>query len=90
MLVEEGDLALGRTREAAVQLRVLVHAFDAGPFTETLEEGFTSVAEAHAVGEAALDERDFRRRGLAVATLFILGFLVTLFLKIRRLPAIET
>jgi hypothetical protein len=30
-----------------------------------------------------------RRLGLAVATLFILGFLVTLFVKIRRLPPIE-
>jgi predicted CXXCH cytochrome family protein len=89
VLVDDGHLKLREARQASIQMRVLVHAFDAGPFSETLDEGLAAVTEAHSVGESALAELDFRRRGLAIATLFILGFLVTLFVKIRRLPPIE-
>jgi predicted CXXCH cytochrome family protein len=89
VLVEDGHLALASAREAHVRLRVLVHAFAAPPFDEALAEGRTAVEAAHAAGTAGLDELDFRRTGLAIATLFILGFLVTLYIKIRRLPPIE-
>jgi hypothetical protein len=34
-------------------------------------------------------EIEVRRRGLAVATLLVLAFLVTLWLKIRRLPDVH-
>ena len=37
-------------------------------------------------GQAAMREMQVRRAGLAVATLLILAFLVTLWVKIRRLP----
>jgi hypothetical protein len=39
------------------------------------------------VGVDALDELQSRRFGLGVATLLIVGFLITLWVKIRRLPA---
>ncbi len=90
VLVEEGHLALADAREAHVRLRVLVHAFAAEPFNEVLAEGRAAVERAEAAGNAGLAELDFRRTGLAVATLFILGFLVTLYIKIRRLPPIES
>jgi predicted CXXCH cytochrome family protein len=89
VLVEDGHVALAAAREAHVRLRVLVHAFAAPPFDEVLTEGRAAVAAAEAAGQAGLAELDFRRTGLAVATLFIIGFLITLFFKIRRLPPIE-
>jgi predicted CXXCH cytochrome family protein len=89
VLVDEGHLALADAREAHVQLRVLVHAFSSEPFTEVLAEGRAAVERADQAGNAGLEELDFRRGGLAVATLFILGFLVTLAIKIRRLPPVE-
>jgi predicted CXXCH cytochrome family protein len=89
VLVEDGHLALATAREAHVRLRVLVHAFAAAPFDEALGEGRAAVEAAEAAGQAGLAELRYRRTGLTVATLFILGFLVTLFLKIRRLPPIE-
>jgi hypothetical protein len=88
VLVEDGHIALAAAREAHVRLRVLVHAFAAPPFDEVLAEGRTAVAAARAAGTAGLQELAYRRTGLAVATLFILGFLVTLFVKIRRLPPV--
>lgn len=86
MLVDEGRTVLREAREHQVQSRVLVHAFAAAPFAETAAAGVASAQRAHAAGEAALQELQVRRRGLAVATLLVLAFLVTLGLKIRRLP----
>jgi predicted CXXCH cytochrome family protein len=87
MLVDEGRLALREARQHQVQSRVLVHAFAAAPFAEAAGQGIAAAQRAHDAGEAAMRELDVRRRGLAVATLLVLAFLVTLWMKIRRLPA---
>jgi predicted CXXCH cytochrome family protein len=89
VLVEDGHLALAAAREAHVRLRVLVHAFATPPFEAVRTEGRAAVDRAQAAGHAGLQELNFRRTGLAVATLFIIGFLITLFFKIRRLPPVE-
>jgi predicted CXXCH cytochrome family protein len=86
MLVDDGMSALRDAQESRVRLRVLVHAFAEDPFAASLEEGMVATARAQAAGVAALDELTFRRRGLALATLAILGFLLTLGFKIRSLP----
>ena len=86
MLVDEGRQRLRTARQEQVQSRVLVHTFAAAPFAEAAGKALAAAQEAEAAGEAALQELDVRRRGLAVATLLILAFLVTLGLKIRRLP----
>jgi hypothetical protein len=52
-----------------------------------LKEGVSAANQAQTAGTDAMNELRYRRRGLAVATVVILGFLVTLFVKIRRLPA---
>ena len=88
MLIEDGKLALHDASEAHVRMRVLVHAFAAPPFDEVLKEGVAAAEKASTVGHEAMNELQYRRRGLAVATLVILGFLATLFVKIRKLPAI--
>lgn len=88
MLIEEGTLALHEAGEAHVRMRVLVHAFASPPFDEVLKEGVAAAEKARAVGDGALGELQYRRGGLAVATLLILGFLATLFVKIRRLPPV--
>jgi len=86
MLVDEGTTALREAREHLIHSRVLVHAFAAKPFTETMAPGLLAAERAGQVGVAALRELEFRRRGLAVATIVIVGFLISLWLKIRRLP----
>jgi hypothetical protein len=87
MLIEDGKLALHNAVEAHVRMRVLVHAFASPPFDEVLKEGVAAAEKARTVGDNAMGELRYRRRGLAVATLVILGFLATLFVKIRQLPA---
>ena len=86
MLVDEGRLALREARERQVQSRVLVHAFADEPFTTTATGGMASARQAREAGEAAMRELQVRRLGLAVTTLLLVAFLVTLGLKIRSLP----
>ncbi len=86
MLVENGKIALQTATETHVRLRVLVHAFATAPFADVLKEGVAAADQAKTAGDEVMRELQYRRRGLAVATLAILGFLVTLYLKIRRLP----
>jgi predicted CXXCH cytochrome family protein len=88
MLVDEGRLALQLAREHQVQSRALVHAFASAPFAKTAAEGMAAARRAEDAGEAAMQELQVRRRGLGVATLLILAFLATLWVKIRRLPPV--
>jgi predicted CXXCH cytochrome family protein len=86
MLVDEGRLALRLAREHQVQSRTLVHAFARAPFVETAAEGLAAARRAEDAGQSAMQELQVRRQGLGVATLLILAFLATLWVKIRRLP----
>jgi predicted CXXCH cytochrome family protein len=85
MLVDDGRAALREAREHQIQARVLVHTFAPQPFQDMAGQGGRAARDAQAVGERALHELQVRRRGLLGATIVILGFLVTLWLKIRRI-----
>ncbi len=88
MPVDDGRLALREAREQQVRSRVLVHAFAAEPFSATAAGGVVAADRARNAGAAAMRELGVRRRGLGIATLLLLAFLVTLGLKIRRLPSV--
>lgn len=90
MLVDEGQLALRAAREQQVQARVLVHAFAVEPFGAAAAEGAAAARRALEAGEAAARELQVRRTGLGIATLLIIGFLITLGIKIRRLPDLRS
>ena len=90
MLVEDARVALREAREQQVQSRVAIHTFKDEPFAEVAAKGLEAAQRAERAGHAALEDLQNRRRGLAVATLFIVGFLVTLWLKIRGLPPPST
>lgn len=86
MLVDDGRTALRGAREQQVLARVAVHAFHETPLVDTAKQGVAAAKKAEAAGNEALAELRFRRQGLAVATIMILGFLGALWVKIRRLP----
>lgn len=83
MLVDEGRAALREANEHAIHSRVLVHAFATRPFEQMAAEAVASAGRAQRVGAEAMRELQYRRRGLGIATVLILGFLATLGLKIR-------
>lgn len=84
MLVDDGRAALREAREHQVHARVLVHTFASKPFQGMASQGVRAARESQTAGEQALHELQVGRRGLLMATVVILGFLVTLGLKIRR------
>ena len=86
MLVDDGRLVLHDAREEQILTRLNVHAFADKPFADTAAKGVADAARAEAIGAQALAELRYRRQGLAIATLLIIGFLATLWVKIRRLP----
>jgi hypothetical protein len=81
---------LDQAVDAQIQLQVLVHAFNAGPeveFTKKQAEGMQHARAALSSAQAALQELQYRRRGLALSLVFVFLVLVGLALKIRQLSA---
>jgi hypothetical protein len=97
LLARRGGVPVGDASEqidsavdAQIQLQVLVHTFDpGGAFAAKHREGIAHATAALAAGQRALDELRFRHRGLGVSLVVIALVLVSLALKIRRLPAGE-
>jgi hypothetical protein len=89
MLVDEGQLAMREAHELQINARVMVHTFAGPPLSDVASRGLAAARRANDAGNRALRELQSRRRGLGVATVFILGFLVTLWFKIRSLPTSE-
>lgn len=87
MLVDEGRTAFQEAHEQQINARVMVHAFAGAPFSGVAARGLAAAGNAEASGNQAMQELRYRRRGLAVATVVIIGFLITLGFKIRSLPA---
>ena len=85
MLVDDGRAASRGAREHQIHARVLVHAFALQPFQDMTDQGMRAARQSQAAGERALHDLQVRRRGLLAATILIVGFLVTLWFKIRRL-----
>ncbi|HEY3155227.1 MAG TPA: hypothetical protein VGK76_01195, partial [Candidatus Eisenbacteria bacterium] len=74
-----------RGTTAAVEARALIHSFDPGRLVKRAAEGRAAAAEARKAGLEALDEIQYRRRGLAVSLVLVVMVLVGLALKIRSL-----
>ena len=89
MLVDDGRAALRDARDHQIHSRVLVHAFATKPFADMAGQGLAAARQSQRVGEGALHELQVRRRGLLVATVVILGFLVTLWFKMRRVARLR-
>ncbi len=89
MLVDDGRQAMRDAGERQIQARVAVHAFTEKAFSTAIDPGVKDAEQAEQIGHQALHELRIRREGLALSTLLILGFLATLWVKIRRLPPAE-
>jgi predicted CXXCH cytochrome family protein len=85
MLVDDGRAASQDAREHQIHARVLVHAFALQPFQDMADQGMGAATQSQAAGARALHELQVRRRGLLAATILIIGFLVMLWFRIRRL-----
>jgi len=85
MEVSEARLQQDQARDSLTKARVTIHSFQPKLIDQDIQAGLKIAAKDLQAGKAALSERDFRRKGLGIAVIFILITLVGLFLYIRQL-----
>ncbi len=85
MEVDDILFALRDAKQARLQARTAVHAFDLKAFSEVLDPGLRIAGTSLEEANAANDEYYYRRIGLAVVTLIITVTIVLLFFFIRRI-----
>jgi hypothetical protein len=85
MEVSEARLQQDQARDSLTKARVTIHSFQPPLVQEDIQAGLKIAAKDLQAGKDALSERDYRRRGLGVAVLFIFITLVGLFLLIRQI-----
>lgn len=85
MEVSQARLDEDEARDALTKARVTIHSFRKDLVDQDVQEGLKTTAKNLQAGKNALAERDFRRKGLGLALVFILMSMVGLFLYIRQL-----
>lgn len=85
MEVSEARLQQDQARDSLTKARVTIHSFQAPLVNQDIQAGLKIAAKDLQAGKNALSERDYRRKGLGIAVVFILITLVGLFLYIRKI-----
>jgi hypothetical protein len=85
MEVSQAQFDLNGAQDALVKAQAAVHAFTVEAVRKETEPGLAVSAKAYARGVRALDELQFRRKGLAVSVVIILAVIGGLIVKIRQL-----
>lgn len=87
MEIGEAKFKLRDARQARLQSRTMVHAFNEPKFHEVVQQGLSTASVVSDEANQAIEEYFFRRIGLGIATLIITVFAFSLFLYVRRLEA---
>jgi predicted CXXCH cytochrome family protein len=85
MEVSESRFKLRDARQARLQSRTMVHAFDEKKFAEVVDHGLAVAGTVNQEGREAVGEYYFRRWGLGVATIIITIVGLSLYALIRRI-----
>jgi len=85
MEVSQARLDQDQARDALTKARVTIHSFKPELVEHDIQEGVKIAAKNLQAGQAALAERDYRRKGLGFALVFILMTVLGLFLYIRQM-----
>lgn len=85
MEVSQARLDEDQARDALTKARVTIHSFRKELADQDIQAGLKIAAKNLQAGRAALAERDYRRKGLGFALVFILLTVLGLFLYIRQI-----
>ena len=85
MEVSQPLFELNDAKTALIKARAAIHGFDQAILDKEVAPGLKVAEKAHARGVRALDELQFRRKGLAISALIIFALVVGLILKIRQM-----
>lgn len=83
MEISEARLEQDQARDALTKARVTIHEFNPGTLQQGVAAGLKITDKTFRDGQAALAERDYRRKGLGVSLFFILIVVVGLAFYIR-------
>lgn len=87
MEVSSARVELTSAHGDLIKARVNVHTFNPADVEKLTDSGLKISQKAYEAGVAALKERDFRRKGLGVALVFIILAISGLYLKIRQMES---
>ncbi len=87
MEVSEAKLEQTQARDALTKARVTIHSFSLPRVEEDIQAGLKLAEKTQQAGVRALQERDFRRKGLGVSLLAILVVVIALRLYIRHIES---
>jgi hypothetical protein len=85
MEVSQPLFELNDAKTALIKARAAIHSFDQATLNKDVEPGLKVVEKSQARGVKALDELQFRRKGLALSALIIFALVIGLILKIRQM-----
>jgi hypothetical protein len=85
MEVSQPLFELNEAKTSLIKARAAIHGFDQTILDKEVVPGLKAAEKAHARGVSALDELQFRRKGLAISALIIFALVVGLILKIRQM-----
>ena len=85
MEVSQARLDQDQARDALTKARVTIHSFKPELVEQDVQDGVKIAAKNLQAGQAALAERDYRRKGLGLSLVFILITTLGLFLYIRQI-----
>jgi hypothetical protein len=85
MDVEELRFKLRDARQARLEVRTIVHAFDEVRFKEVTDKGLDVTSAVSTEADGLIGEFFFRRIGLGISTLIISLLAISLYLYIRRI-----
>lgn len=85
MEVSQPLFELNGAKTALVKARAAIHSFNLNGVNAEVKSGLEISDKARARGIKALDELQFRRKGLAISALIILALVVGLVMKIRQM-----
>lgn len=85
MDVTDAEFDISEARNALTEARTYVHSFSADAVADITKRGVDIAAKAQGLGERAIKEFDFRRRGYMIAVAIILAIAGLLYLKIKEL-----
>jgi predicted CXXCH cytochrome family protein len=75
--------------DALTNARVVIHSSSLEEVEKVTGPGLDVSRKGYQAGQAALDERSYRRKGLAVSLFFILFLAAIVYLKVRDIEARE-
>jgi predicted CXXCH cytochrome family protein len=90
MQVSDAKFQLNEADDALIKARTEVHSLSVSRIAEVTSEGLKLAQEARGAGRAALAEMQFRRKGLAIAIIFILVLAAGVFMKIKEVDRKQT